>query len=480
MKTKSVTKNSIFYIIYSTLNVLFPLITGIYVAHVLLESYIGEVEAARNIAQYFVLLSCLGIPTYALREISKVRNNQKELNKVFTELTIINTISTGVFLTIYLGVIFAVPVYRVDTPLYLISGISIALNLLNISWIYEGLEEFSFICWRNLIFKIICFVLLIVFVRDNSDYYMYAAITVIGVGGNYLLNVFRVRKLAQFSFKDISIKRHLKSIFYLVVVNLAIEIYTLVDVTMLKFLATPESITYYSYGSKIYKIVIQLLNSFTMVIVPRIAYLYKNKEYVKFNNLLEKTLMVLILFAIPSIVGIYFTSDFLMTRIFGFNYIKSAQVLKILSLIFVISPIGYLLGSRVMLATGNEKKMIIPVASGAVVNIILNYFLILHFKEIGAAIASVTSEFVVAFIYIMLSRKYLKFKIDFLDLLKLFVASLSMTLILLFILKTNDVSMAMLTIKQILFGALAYFTALYLLKEKNVVYYAKVLVNKFL
>lgn len=480
MKVKSVTKNSIFYIIYSTLNVIFPFVTGIYVAHVLLESYIGEIEAARNIVQYFVLFSSLGIPTYALREIAKVRNNQKELNKVFTELVIINTISTSFFLLMYLGVIFTVPAYKTDTPLYLIFGISIVLNYLNISWIYEGLEEFSFICWRNLIFKILCFTLMIIFVRDNSDYYMYAVITVVGVGGNYLLNVVRLQKFVRFSFKEISLKRHMKSIFFLVVVNLAIEIYTLVDVTMLKFLATPESITYYTYGSKIYKIVLHLLNSFTMVIVPRISFLYKNKEYEKFNNLLEKTLTILILFAVPIIVGIYFTSDFLMVGIFGPSYIKSAQVLKILSIMFLISPIGYLLGSRVMLATGGEKKMIIPVAFGAVVNVILNYLLITRYQENGAAFASLLGEFVVAFVYILLSRKHLNFKIDFKNFSKIIIASAAMPLVLLLLVNTNNSSALVLTLKEILLGTITYFTVLFLFNEKNVVHYGKVLMNKIL
>ena len=98
---KSISKNSIYYIIYNLLNIIFPLITGIYVSHVLLSSSIGEVEAARNLAQYFVILAFLGIPTYGLREIAKVRNNKEELSKVFSELTIINAVSTTIFLGIY-------------------------------------------------------------------------------------------------------------------------------------------------------------------------------------------------------------------------------------------------------------------------------------------------------------------------------------------------------------------------------------------
>ena len=81
------------------LNVFFPFITVIYVARILLPSDIGLVEPARNLAQYFVIFSFLGIPTYGLREISKVRKNQYELNKLYSELMVINTLDFEIIVT---------------------------------------------------------------------------------------------------------------------------------------------------------------------------------------------------------------------------------------------------------------------------------------------------------------------------------------------------------------------------------------------
>ena len=80
-KEKSLTTNSIYFLIYNILNVLFPLITGIYVAHVLLPVFIGSVQYAQNIASYFVILAFLGIPTYGMREISKHRSDKEQLKK---------------------------------------------------------------------------------------------------------------------------------------------------------------------------------------------------------------------------------------------------------------------------------------------------------------------------------------------------------------------------------------------------------------
>jgi len=70
--------------------------------------------------------------------------------------------------------------------------------------------------------------------------------------------------------------------------------------------------------------------------------------------------------------------------------------------------------------------MVIPVASGAVVNIILNAILINTVGVIGAAIASVVSELVVAVIYILLSHKYFKINIKISEIIKILIALLLM------------------------------------------------------
>ena len=193
-------------------------------------------------------------------------------------------------------------------------------------------------------------------------------------------------------------------------VNLAIEIYSLVDVTMLGMLCEKETVAIYKYAIQIQKTLLQVVNTFTMILIPRITTLFKEKKFDEFNTLISKTLGIIIVLSLPMIVGIYFTSDALMVLLYGESYAQSANVLKLMSLLLFISPIGYLLGSRICLVTDNEKYMPIAVGIGAVVNIAANYIFINMWKEMGAATASVLSEIIVAIIYISLGKKYFKLK----------------------------------------------------------------------
>lgn len=407
---KSIAKNSVFYLIYTALNVIFPFITGIYVARILLPDSIGQVAYAQNIAQYFVIFAFLGIPTYGLREISKARNNKEDLNNIYSELFFLNLISTVIFTCVYLVLIFSIPNFRGQYQLFLITGLAIALNALDNSWLYEGLEEFKFISIRNLIFKVVSFILLILFVRNAGDYYAYAIITIVGVAGNNLLNFLFSKKFVTLKVHGINIKRHLKPVMLLVVVNFAIEVYTLVDTTMLGIFCPKENVAYYTYGSKINKIFLQIVNTFTMVIVPRITLYYKEGKIEEFNQLLTNTLKIILILSIPLIIGIQFVSQFFICKVYGDAYLNSAYVLKILSIVLLISPIGYLLGSRVILSVGKEWKMIVCVGTGAVVNIIGNLVLIPLYQEYGAAVASVIGEVVVMVVYLIFGFKYFHLK----------------------------------------------------------------------
>lgn len=466
-RPKSLKKNSIFYLIYTVLNLVFPFATGVYVARVLLPNDIGQVAYAQNIAQYFVILAFLGIPTYGLREISKARNNKEELNNLYSELFIINFVSTVIFSLVYLTLVFVVPDFKQNIAVYLIVGISIALNALDVSWLYEGLEEFKFISLRSIVFKILSFALLLIFVKSTDDYLIYAAITVVGVAGNSVLNFLFSGKFVKFKVKGLSFKRHVKPILLLVAVNLAIEIYTLIDTTMLGIFCEKSHVTFYSYGSKIYRILLQVLNTFTIVLVPRLSAYYSQNKIDEFNGLISKCFRLILLLAIPMIIGLQFVSEFAISKIYGEAYIKSAYVLRLLSPMLLFAPLGYLLGSRVLLISGHEGKMAICVGIGAVTNVIGNLILIRPYEEFGAAIASSIGEFIVMTVYIFMARKQFKLVNTAKSIFKIVVSAVLMTGYL-FACKYIPLGEIWIFFIQLIGAVIIYFTSLYLMKEELV------------
>ena len=164
MKQKSLVKNSIFNVIYTVANILFPLLTSAYVSRILLPTGVGKVAYAQNIASYFVTIAALGIPSYGIREVAKVRGEQEKLNKVFTELMIINAASTTVAVV---GYIFLVALNSgiSDICLYIACGTAVFFNYINVDWLYQGEEEYVYISCRSIAIKVLAFISLLLLVK---------------------------------------------------------------------------------------------------------------------------------------------------------------------------------------------------------------------------------------------------------------------------------------------------------------------------
>ena len=151
---KSLAKNSIYNIIYTTANIIFPLISSMYVSRVLMADGVGKVAYAQNLASYFVILAALGTPVYGIRKIAAYQNDQQKTNQFFTQLFVINAISTVISSAAYVIFIFAIKGSQNESILYLCAGLQLFFNFFNIDWLYKGKEEYGYITLRSILIKI--------------------------------------------------------------------------------------------------------------------------------------------------------------------------------------------------------------------------------------------------------------------------------------------------------------------------------------
>ena len=198
MNRKSLIKNSIYNVFYKALNVFFPLVTATYVSRRLLAAGVGQVFYAQNIAQYFITLAALGIPNYGIREIAKTVSCKVERDKIFNELFLINFLSSVFFSLLYYILICTVPAFIKMKTLHLVAGISICLNVFNVDWFYQGVEEYRYIAFRSFFIKFISLILIFLFINDEKDMVAYAVIHCIATGGiklNLVLTILIIKSI---------------------------------------------------------------------------------------------------------------------------------------------------------------------------------------------------------------------------------------------------------------------------------------------
>ena len=84
--SKSVTKNMMAKMALNILNVVLPLITGPYLAHVLDVELYGQYNRAFALISWFIPFASLGIYNYGIRVISQAKKDPVRLETLFTSL----------------------------------------------------------------------------------------------------------------------------------------------------------------------------------------------------------------------------------------------------------------------------------------------------------------------------------------------------------------------------------------------------------
>ena len=395
---KSLAKNSVYNIIYTVANILFPFVTSIYVSRILLPVGVGKVASAQNIASYFVTLAALGLPSYGVREFAKVRDNKAERDKLFTELLLLNIISTTLAVVGFFVLVFINAGFNGEWALYGACGLAIFFNYLNIDWMYKGLEEYGYITGRSLAIKGISLLALFLFVKIRQDYVAYALISSLATGGNYVFNVIHARK-------------HLKPVLLIACIIFLSSIYNKIDVTMLNMMATDESVGYYSYAQKTVNMVLTMANAVTAALLPRLSYYYDNDKE-GFYRLLDKGFQILCLMTLPLAVGMALVAEQTVQFLYGEAFAPAALTIQLMCPLILIKGFGDLFCYQLVYSTKSEKIILPAAASASIINVITNAALIPTLLQNGAVVASVISEFVTNAIQFIYMKKKVKFNVN--------------------------------------------------------------------
>lgn len=463
----SIKKNIVLNIIYTITNMVFPLITFPYVSRILLSEALGKVSFFTAVSNYAIMIASLGISTYGIRAVAKVRNNRTDLSKVVEELLIINTITTIIVVGVLLSSIRWVDKFQNDYELLLINCVLILGTPIGMNWFYSGLEQYSYITKRSIFFKTVSLILVFLLVKNSNDYYIYALITVFSSVTSYVCNFIYARKFCDYvSIKQLKFRRHYKQILVLFASILAVNIYTNLDTVMLGFICGDKEVGLYSVAVKVKAVLLTLVNAISAVLLPRLSYYLSEKKNDEFNKVLKKSTSLILLISLPLAVLFIIEAKDSILVLGGEDYIGAVLCMQIIMPILVISGISNITGNQILLPNGKDSFFMVAVIMGAAVDLIMNLLLMPHLGCVGAAIATLLAETTQMGIQMICSKKYLRGNINWIEILKIMLA-VFVTSMLVLLLKSiifiNNGFVSLLFFSG--FYILIYFILLLLFKE---------------
>lgn len=401
-------KNYLYSVFYQILTIILPLITVPYISSVLGEKGVGEYSLVFANSKYFIIAGMIGISIYASREIAYIRDDKEKLKNEFFSIYVLQFITTGCMTIVYVffSVFFNDNYYR---NLYLAQTVNILASVVDISWFFIGLEQFKRTVIRNTIVKVVSLCSIFIFVRSESDVVIY--ILLIGLAsfiGNLTFWFYLPKQIEIKQIKISKLKYHLNSSIALFIPQIAIEIYTLLDRTLLGIYSSVEQVGYYENSQKLIKIGMTLATTLGTVMLPKISNIISNGKMDEVKKYTINSFIFVSAIAYPIVFGFMGISAKLVPWFFNGKFVGIDKLINTGALLVIPITWASILGVQLLIPLGRNKEYTISVTTGAVINFILNILLLKKMESLGACITSIIAECTVTSIQFYFVRDIIK------------------------------------------------------------------------
>ena len=464
MKKRSVTENIFFNMLYQVLVTVLPILTTPYVARTLGLHSNGIHSFTESIVTYFIIFGAIGTSLYGIRKIAYVSVDEEALSKTTKEILFLRILLTLFTLAVYIPLLCIKGPYVI---LYRIHVINIISNGLDVTWFYQGVEDFKKVTLRNLLVKFLFVISLFLFIKKPDDLPIYVLLTVISsLAGNLVMLFYLPHYVDLKKGKCARISQHLKPSLVLFLPQAMNYIYVLIDRTMLGWMINTDNVGLYDQAQRIVRMVTGILQSVGYVLMARVANLTVKGDEEGIKTYAHKSINFNLFIAFPAMFGILGVADDFIPFFLGNEYLGSAPILKSLSVLLLLTSMNSLMGIQFLVPLGKDKAYTAATTSGAVTSVVLNLLLIPVLGVFGSAIACVVAELVVFVISYWHLRDLIRLREVLRNNYKILLGAVAMygVVRLISLLSVNTVLKLLL---ELLGGAAVYFLIAFLTKNET-------------
>lgn len=286
-------------------NMVLPLVTLPYLIKVVgLEKY-GCYSVVFSMLQFSIMLSSYGFNFSTTKKIAQNRSDKTLVNAIFNAtLACRFLIAIGVFAIMF---IICIVVYDKQYRIMYLLGVGMVIgDILNPTWLFQGMERMKYMTIINLIAKLTFTIFIFFSIRAEHDY---LKITLYNSFG-YLISGIASLMIASVSFKikiDVPQKHHIISQFkegwYLFLTTVSMGLYRNSNIFILGFFVSNVMIGAYASAEKIIKAVQAITTPVTTALFPYVAKSFKTStEHMKLYVLRKLSISIGVVFVVITVV----------------------------------------------------------------------------------------------------------------------------------------------------------------------------------
>ena len=393
-----VKKNVAYNIAYQVLIYIIPLVTAPYLARTIGADGVGIFSFTYSIVYYFMMITVLGLNNYGSKCIAQCGDDKQARSKLFWNLYVVEVAIGFLMLAIYLGYVFiANPQYK---EIALLQSLLIVSSIMDINWLFFGLEEFKLTVTRNALVKFSSLVLIFILVKSEKDLPVYTAIMAgTPVISQLIMWAFARKRIVFVKPEWQEMKKHLLPNLIMFVPAISGPLFKMMDKIMLGILSTFAEVGYYENAEKIISVPILMITALGTVMLPRMSSIAMGGKKGEEEKYIATSMDFAMFMSSAMCFGLMAVGQDFSVLYFGKDFARTGLLIVLLASTIPIFSFANVIRSQYLIPHDMDKVYLKAIGLGSLVNMVLNFVLIPLYTGAGACIATVIAELVVTVVH---------------------------------------------------------------------------------
>ena len=319
LKEKSII-NLMVYGVGQGFNLVTPLLVAPYLISVCGEDGFGKISTGLAISFLLIVIIDYGSDITGVKEVAVNRENKQKLESIVSTTYAAKALLVMMVLAFMSTLYSLVPYFSKEKDLYLLALPILIGQLINPTWVFQGVENFKWITILNILSKVIYVAGVFCFIKTSDDY-IYANLWW-GLGmiiANTIAFLY-LKKHYEISFRATSfkeVKEYLKDNFSIFTSQAVLSLQMYSPVILVKLFMGDAAAGMYAIVERIVVMFRTYILLFFNYVFPRVCYLLDNnaKKAIRFwklfngANFVFIVIAMLLLFVLSKPIVIYFKAE---------------------------------------------------------------------------------------------------------------------------------------------------------------------------
>lgn len=364
----------------------FPLITMPYLARVIGVEGFGKIAFAMAVMVWIQTIADWGFNLTATRDVAQNRDDANKVSEIFSNVLWARCLLMGLSFVVLLLLIVAIPTFRENWEVLLVSFLIIPGHILFPDWFFQAVEKMKYITVLNVLTKLIFTLAIFVFIKEPGDYILQPLLSALGFAVSGVIALYII--LRRWGYKLYTPKfgtiiETIKSSTDIFINNLAPNLYNSLSVVLLGIFSGGIANGIYDGANKFINIVCNILNALTRAFFPFLA---RKKEH--FSMYVKIVLSI----AVVTGAAMWFAAPWLVDILLSPEFSESVIPIRILSISLIFYVMSSAYGSCNLIINKRERVLRQLTVLCSVIGLIIAVPLIYFYSYVGVALTVTISR----------------------------------------------------------------------------------------